>query len=620
MSRLDEISPQLEALLAAACREDAAADELRALEQAAADPASMRLLVDYLQLNTDLQWLIYRQSNAERCLAMLGIEPARDPFSRREEDLKTIDPPLAVPSLSPLPSPLSPSFVGGPVFSYIVATVVLCLMLLGGWAYKVSHVSPSMPGLAKREETPAPIFVGRVTGMKDCRWADHNTQTYVGSSVSLDRRYALASGLLEITHESGAKVILEGPCKYKVESSAGGFLELGKLTANISGQRSEIRGRRSDLGNQKSPNPQSLTPNPFVIKTPTAKITDLGTEFGVEVNENGDTVSHVFQGYVTVEAVAGGAGSASGTRARQNRIVLRQNESARVLKDAAEPRLILADAVGSVPVFVRKMPGSMKKLDPAWHIDGDIFIDDFDGDSIDSNKWDVVVEDERSLPGGGVSLADGCAVFCTHDKEDREILESNPGIISDTPGKRKIAYLLSKSGQLDFSDSPNDWWAEIRFQFTGNLDSPNWSPEWRTWAILSGEVDGYIMSAFDLRAIQRGSVNSDEFGLGWFGCDNSGDIGSYPPGAGKRMAQKLRVGLKKGRFYTIAIHRKSDAKVDIYLDGELIATRPMIGDGNPAYLRTGDMMPWNISGTCKIDYVKVGTLAHGAREGLPMQQ
>ncbi|MBN1395759.1 MAG: hypothetical protein JW959_12120, partial [Pirellulales bacterium] len=39
----------------------------------------------------------------------------------------------APPALFPLPSPLSSSFVGGPVFSYMVASVVLCLMLLGAW-------------------------------------------------------------------------------------------------------------------------------------------------------------------------------------------------------------------------------------------------------------------------------------------------------------------------------------------------------------------------------------------------------------------------------------------------------------------------------------------------------
>ena len=52
--------------------------------------------------------------------------------------------PPFIPSLSPLPSPLSSPFVGGPVFSYMVATLILGVMLLGAWAYKVTHDYPNV--------------------------------------------------------------------------------------------------------------------------------------------------------------------------------------------------------------------------------------------------------------------------------------------------------------------------------------------------------------------------------------------------------------------------------------------------------------------------------------------
>ena len=44
---------------------------------------------------------------------------------------------------------------------------------------------------------------------------------------------ALASGLMEITYDTGAKVILQGPVTYEVESANGGFLSVGKLTARL---------------------------------------------------------------------------------------------------------------------------------------------------------------------------------------------------------------------------------------------------------------------------------------------------------------------------------------------------------------------------------------------------
>ncbi|MBN1393995.1 MAG: FecR domain-containing protein, partial [Pirellulales bacterium] len=218
-------------------------------------------------------------------------------------DLAKAEPPSAIPSLSSFPSPLSSSFVGGPVFSYMAATVVLCLMLLGAWTYKISHVRDQHYVADSRRQTasgpseqPELVFVGRVTGMKDCRWSDPNTHTYIGASAPLGREYVLASGLMEITYQSGAKVILEGPCSYKIESSAGGFLTKGKLTANLRTQGSKPKARSSE------PSPLSSLPSPlFSVRTPTAVVTDLGTEFGVEVDANGETTSHVFQGSVQVQ-------------------------------------------------------------------------------------------------------------------------------------------------------------------------------------------------------------------------------------------------------------------------------------------------------------------------------
>ena len=52
------------------------------------------------------------------------------------------------------------------------------------------------------------------------------------SCVPLGRKYELASGLMEITYDTGAKVILQGPVTYEVESH-GGYLSVGKLTGEL---------------------------------------------------------------------------------------------------------------------------------------------------------------------------------------------------------------------------------------------------------------------------------------------------------------------------------------------------------------------------------------------------
>ena len=97
---------------------------------------------------------------------------------------------------------------------------------------------------------------------------------------------------------------------YEVESPHGGFLSVGKLTARVE-KKAEGGGRRAEV---EISNPQSPIPNPsllstlhsplFTVRTPTATVTDLGTEFGVEVSKEGHTTSHVFRGSVEVQAAA----------------------------------------------------------------------------------------------------------------------------------------------------------------------------------------------------------------------------------------------------------------------------------------------------------------------------
>ena len=119
-----------------------------------------------------------------------------------------------------------------------------------------------------------------------------------------------------------------------------------------SGQRSVVR----------APDPQSLipsgspvpsSPSPaslFSVRTPTAIVTDLGTEFGVDVDKAGQTETHVFVGEV-VAAVAG----PSGQMARS--IHLKAGETTTIAKNA--PNLTAVRTVpGDMKKYVRTMPGA----------------------------------------------------------------------------------------------------------------------------------------------------------------------------------------------------------------------------------------------------------------------
>jgi hypothetical protein len=243
--------------------------------------------------------------------------------------------------------------VGGFLFSYLTATLILGIGLLVGWTWKISHDRQAVLGPA-RQETP---LAGRITGIVDCRWADPKTEAFDRDDVPLGRRYALASGFIEITYDTGAKVILQGPCTFEVESKTGGFLSLGKLTARGEGRDSSVEreGRRqaADSGvRNHSPvstldaRPATLDSSLFSVRTPAALVTDLGTEFGVEVDGSGATRSHVFRGKIELRWAGSGSPRVIQLGANESaRVEVGRDRAVRVLREPVPPS-----------TFARQMP------------------------------------------------------------------------------------------------------------------------------------------------------------------------------------------------------------------------------------------------------------------------
>ena len=92
----------------------------------------------------------------------------------------------------------------------------------------------------------------------------------------------------------------------------------------------------------------SLPSSTFVISTPTAIVTDLGTEFGVEVGEDGRTLSHVFRGTVEMRAVAD-----SGQNHAEP-LILHASQSAQVQRNTGNQGVVLVQSALSAN-FVREI-------------------------------------------------------------------------------------------------------------------------------------------------------------------------------------------------------------------------------------------------------------------------
>ena len=165
------------------------------------------------------------------------------------------------------------------------------------------------------------------------------------SSVSLGDKYALASGLVEITYDTGAKVILQGPVTYEVETPP---------TAASSRSASSPRGWRMRSRKRQVPNLQiSKSPNYSWLGLPPPS-SPTSAPSSASKWQGGTYKTHVFRGSVV----------ASGGPRRENaeRVgkCLHENESARVerSRDAigGGGQITVARLPASAASFVREIP------------------------------------------------------------------------------------------------------------------------------------------------------------------------------------------------------------------------------------------------------------------------
>jgi hypothetical protein len=401
------------------CRGTLSAEQMAALEQRLRDdPQAMEFFVLYMEIHSQIAWEARARGEVGSRQSAVGsgeseVGSWQSAVGSKSEigdfGFGISHPSSLIPHqssiinhqssiiLPPLPSPFSslPASAGGILVSYLSAAVILSLGLLIAWAWKLPSYAEiarrSPPPAAGRRLEPEPMMecVGRITGMVDCQWGEgsevrgqrsevrgqrsgvrgqgsgaEDAKSRISdfkSYVSLGDKLVLRSGLMEITYDTGAKVVLQGPVTYEVDARNGGFLSVGKLTARLEkgeGGRGKAEGvaggqwpvasgnQQPSIINQQSSNPQSPIPNPsspfplppsaFVVRTPTATVTDLGTEFGVEVAKDGTCEVHVLKGLVQAQFLGAG-------QRRTQTVQLVEGEGRRYRYDAGQVTAIAVD-------------------------------------------------------------------------------------------------------------------------------------------------------------------------------------------------------------------------------------------------------------------------------------
>jgi len=232
--------------------------------------------------------------------------------------------------------PEKPPAVAGrarPVLYLAVAAALLLAVLSQLRAPRnkiVEHApapSPSPPALVLRSEpaVAAPPAIASITKLLDAEWSEGGASS-LGDRLAAGR-FALATGAAEIRLDSGARIVLEAPAAVELMTADRARLDSGRIVARVP---------RKAIG--------------FTLQARGATFVDLGTEFGVAVDDAGAADIHVLQGEVAL--VRGGNADASLST------TLATGAAARVSSDGGEVQPIAYQGDG----FLRRVPQTAYEL------------------------------------------------------------------------------------------------------------------------------------------------------------------------------------------------------------------------------------------------------------------
>jgi hypothetical protein len=159
------------------------------------------------------------------------------------------------------------------------------------------------PAVAEKANRELPQSVATITGLGAVRWQMGTDPRQMLSRCAVGDRLRLREGAAELTFDAGAQVTVFGPADFEITTATSIKCRRGRVTTLV-----DHRGRG------------------FSIETPQAKVVDLGTQFGLQISDKGETEVVVFQGSIDLSyAPRADADDASGRRMQQGDGLLLKN-------------------------------------------------------------------------------------------------------------------------------------------------------------------------------------------------------------------------------------------------------------------------------------------------------
>jgi hypothetical protein len=241
-----------------------AAEAVRFNELLSSNADAQQMYLSYFGLHSALEWDLADRPAFSPATVQLSASTAYVPTSDSLVERVTTSPDPASSFVRRLR--LTPRLIGLAA-SAVLAGYFIALVGLVMWDQS-QRVERNEVGKDVLSESFATL-----TRADDSRW--EQTPDLAADSRLVDRTLQVRTGFAELEFAQGAKVVVQGPAEFEVRSANRGFLRRGKLVAVVP--------------------PQAIG---FTIATPKAEIVDLGTEFGVEVDDHQNAEVHVFTGVV----------------------------------------------------------------------------------------------------------------------------------------------------------------------------------------------------------------------------------------------------------------------------------------------------------------------------------
>jgi ferric-dicitrate binding protein FerR (iron transport regulator) len=121
-------------------------------------------------------------------------------------------------------------------------------------------------------------IVAQLIGQSDANWSSGEPGGHGNRPISRGEAMHIESGTVDLQLESGTTLSIAGPANWSIDGINRATLTRGGLVAIV---------------------PRPATG--FTLETPTARIVDLGTEFGVRIADRGEAQVHVLKGEVDVQ-------------------------------------------------------------------------------------------------------------------------------------------------------------------------------------------------------------------------------------------------------------------------------------------------------------------------------